>query len=321
MTNTNEQKTALAATERGAAPDKTARRQRIFDIVSKIGFLVCAVFSVFAILAIILFLLASSIPGMAEVGFFKFLFGTTWKPTSSKLPIDERFGILPMIAGTLYVTALSVLIGGVTGVLAAIFIARFCPKKVKPVIRQAMNLLAGLPSVIYGFFGLVVLVPFVRDTAIKWGMDSAKVQGYGVLVSALVLSVMILPTVITLSVNALESQPHSYYEGALALGATKDQAVIKVLVPASKSGILAGMVLGVGRAMGETMAVVLVCGNSAVMPGSLVTGMETMTALIALEMGYAGELHRTMLIATGFVLLIFVLLLTLSLNLLRRKKK
>lgn len=309
------------ARDGGVAADRIARRQKRFDIASKIGFIFCAVFSIFAIAAIILFLLVSSIPGIAEVGLFKFLFGTHWAPLNENLPVEERYGILPMIVGTLYVTALSVVIGGVIGVLTAVFIARFCPKKIKPVIKQAMNLLAGLPSVIYGFFGLVVLVPFVRDTAMKWGVDSANVNGFGVLVSALVLSVMILPTIITLSVNAIEAQPQSYYEGALALGATKDQAVLKVLVPASKSGILAGVVLGVGRAMGETMAVSLVCGGMAVMPHSLITSMYTMTALIASEMGYAGELHRTMLIATGFVLLVFILLLTLSLNLLRRKKK
>lgn len=256
------------ARDGGVAADRIARRQKRFDIASKIGFIICAVFSIFAIAAIILFLLVSSIPGIAEVGLFKFLFGTHWAPLNENLPVEERYGILPMIVGTLYVTALSVVIGGVIGVLTAIFIARFCPKKIKPVIKQAMNLLAGLPSVIYGFFGLVVLVPFVRDTAMKWGVDSANVNGFGVLVSALVLSVMILPTIITLSVNAIEAQPQSYYEGALALGATKDQAVLKVLVPASKSGILAGVVLGVGRAMGETMAVSLVCGGMAVMPHS-----------------------------------------------------
>ena len=166
------------ARDGGVAADRIARRQKRFDIASKIGFIFCAGFSIFAIAAIILFLLVSSIPGIAEVGLFKFLFGTHWAPLNENLPVEERYGILPMIVGTLYVTALSVVIGGVIGVLTAIFIARFCPKKIKPVIKQAMNLLAGLPSVIYGFFGLVVLVPFVRDTAMKWGGGQRERQRF-----------------------------------------------------------------------------------------------------------------------------------------------
>lgn len=308
---------ALVAREgrRKTPEEKRAVKQKAVGAVSKICFLACAVFSVAAIAAIALFLVAKSVPGIAEVGLFRFLFGTTWKPGK------EQFGILPMILGTVYVTAGAILIGGLFGIFTAVFIAKFCPRRLKKVIKQAVNLLAGLPSVIYGFFGLVVLIPLIRKAALGMGIDSARVNGSGILASSLVLGIMVLPTIITLTVSSVESQPKAYHEGALALGATKEQSVFKVLLPASKSGILAGIVLGIGRAMGETMAVILVCGNSAVMPSGLITNMRTLTSNIALEMSYAGELHKTMLIATGLVLFVFILLLTLSVNLLRRKKK
>ena len=297
---------------------KVTKRQILLDRCTKPIFLLCAVFAIFAILGVTLYLLVAAIPGIAEVGVFKFLFGTTWSPAAKEPDVPE-FGILPMIVGSIYVVVGSGVIGVTFGVFGAIFIAKFCPKKLKGPIKQTINLLAGLPSVIYGFFGMVVIVPGLREFAKAIGIGN-RVTGEGILACSIILGIMILPTIISLSVNAIESQPESYYDGALALGAKKEQAVFKVLVPGAKSGMLASVVLGLGRALGETMAVLMVCGSNPNFPQSMFHPMRTLTVNVVLEMGYADGLHREMLIATGLVLLVLVLLLTTSLNLLRRKK-
>lgn len=295
-------------------------KRKTIDIISKICLIICAMVSILAIITITIYLLAQSIPGIAQVGLFKFLLGTNWAPSDTSIPENERFGILPMIVGSLSVAAGSILVGGVLGVFSAVFIARFCPKKIKGAVKLVINLLAGLPSIIYGFFGMKVLIPMIKEFALDIGIRNA-VSGHGIFVCSLVLGIMILPIVISLSVNAMEAQPESYFEGALALGSTKEQAVYKVLLPAGKSGVLTGLVLGIGRALGETMAVVMICGNRADFPDSIFHSMRTLTANIVLELSYAENLHRDMLIATGLVLFVFVMLLTLSVNVLRKNKR
>lgn len=280
-------------------------KERIFKYFT----MACAGLGIVAVLFICIYLLVTGCPAIAEIGVFKFIFGSTWRPS------EGVYGILPMIVNTLYVTAFAILFGVVIGIFAAIFLSRFCPKKLKSVLRQAVNLLSGIPSVIYGFFGITVIVPF-------FGRFMDNGSGYGVLASGIVLGIMILPTVISISLTSLDNVPQSYYEGAVALGATHSQAVFSAVVPAAKSGIVAASVLGITRAIGETMAIVMVCGNSTRFASSLFEGIRTMTANIVAEMGYAvtGSLHYRALIATGVVLFIFVLIITLSLNLLSNRK-
>lgn len=289
-------------------------KRRAKEVIAKCSFIACAVYSVAAIIAITVYLFVAGIPGLAQAGFFRALFGFGWAPAS------DKFGLFPMILATLYITAGAIVIGGIIGVFASVFIARFCPKKLKPTVKQAVNLLSALPSVIYGAFGMAVLVPFLRDAAIAAGASDAT-TGFGILASSIVLGIMILPTVINLAVNALEAQPQSYFEGALALGATREQATFKVLFPAAKPGILSGIILGIGRALGETMAVVMVCGGAPAMPEGLFGSVRTLTANIVTEMGYAGGLQKQMLLSSALVLLVFVFMLTLCLNLLRRSRK
>lgn len=272
-----------------------------------------AAFSVFAVFAIIFYILYSSIPAFREIGVFNFIFGSTWAPTKEQLPVAERFGIFPMIISSLAVTAGAVLIGGVLGIFTAVFNAFFCPEKLKGVFSQIINLLAGIPSIIYGFFGLVVLVPLLAKIS-----DTGS--GKGLLASSLILGIMILPTVAGMAKNAIEAVPASYYEGALALGNTKEQAIFKVILPSAKSGIISGLILGVGRAIGETMAVMMVAGNSPLFPEGLFTNIRTLTINIVAEMAYSTGLHRQALIATGFVLLIFILILNICLGMIKKDR-
>ena len=216
-----------------------------------------------------------------------------------------------MIVGSLYVTAGALVIGVPVGILTAVFMARFCPPKLHKILTPAINLMAGIPSVVYGFFGLVVLVPFVREYIGGRGMS--------VLTASVLLGLMILPTIINVSESAIRAVPSSYYEGALALGATHERSVFCTVVPAAKSGIFAGIVLGVGRAIGETMAVMMVAGNQPLIPDSLTDGVRTLTTNIVMEMGYSTDLHREALIGTAVVLFVFVLLINVSFSLLKRK--
>lgn len=268
-------------------------------------FFAAALTSVLAIGLICVFLFANGVPAMAEIGVFDFLLGKTWKPSNG------IYGILPMILGSIYVTAGALVIGIPLGIFSAVYLACFCPKNVYRLLRPMVELLAGIPSVVYGFFGLVVLVPLVREIF--------KVKGLTMLTASVLLGVMILPTIITVSESAIRAVPSIYYEGALALGSAKERSVFFVVLPAAKSGIVASIVLGVGRAIGETMAVIMVAGNQARMPAGLLKGVRTLTANIVLEMGYAADLHRGALIATGVVLFVFILLINGLVSVLRRR--
>lgn len=263
--------------------------------MAKAVFALAAFISIAAVALICLFLFANGIPAMAEIGLPEFLFGDTWRPSS------DEFGIFPMIIGSLYVTAGALVIGVPIGILTAIFLSRFAHARFARILGDGVELLAGIPSVVFGFFGLMVIVPFIRDYM--------PGRGLSLLAAALILGIMILPTVITVSKSALDAVPRSYYEGALALGADHERSVFFIVVPAALSGIMAAVVLGVGRAIGETMAVVMVAGNQPVIPLSIFDGVRTLTANIVLEMGYAADLHRGALIATGVVLFVFVILI------------
>lgn len=281
--------------------------QKVREKIMYVVFLLAAMVSILCIVLICVFLFANGFPAMGEIGVFKFLLGTEWRPS------NDTYGILPMILGSIYVTAGAIVIGVPVGVLSAIFMAKFCPPKLHKILQPMVNLLAGIPSVVYGFFGLVVLVPWISNV---FGGS-----GNSILTASLLLAVMILPTIITVSESAIRAVPENYYEGALALGATHERSVFFVVFPAAKSGILAGVVLGIGRAIGEAMAVVMVAGNQARMPAGLLKGVRTLTTNIVLEMGYAADLHREALIATGVVLFIFILLINLLLSVLRSKGK
>lgn len=270
-------------------------------------FVIAACASICAVALICVFLFANGVPAMQKVGVFDFLLGTKWKPG------NDIYGILPMIVGSLYITAGAIIIGVPIGILSAVFLAKFCPKPLYRILKPAVELLAGIPSVVYGFFGLVVLVPFVRD---HFGGD-----GSSILTASLLLGLMILPTIITVSESSIRAVPESYYEGGLALGATHERSVFFATLPAAKSGIMAGVILGIGRAIGETMAVILVAGNQPRITGDLLKGIRTMTTNIVLEMGYASGLHREMLIATGVVLFVFILIINLLFSVINRKKR
>ncbi|WP_243208612.1 phosphate ABC transporter permease subunit PstC [Oscillibacter hominis] len=268
-------------------------------------FLLTACVSILAVALICMFLFQSGFPAIREIGIVQFLFGTTWKPGNG------QFGIAPMILGSVYVTAGAILVGVPLGLLTAIFMARFCPPRLHRIMKPAVDLLAGIPSIVYGFFGLMALVPLMKT--IFGG------SGKSMLTASVLLGIMILPTVIGVSEAALRAVPESYYEGALALGATHERAVFATVLPAARSGVLAAVVLGVGRAIGETMAVIMVAGNQTAMPSGLLKGVRTMTANIVIEMGYAQDLHRQALFATGVVLFVFILLINLCFSCLKRK--
>ena len=276
-------------------------REKLWEII----FLIAAGFSILAVLLICLFLFANGIPAMHKIGLTNFMFGTKWKPG------NDLYGIFPMIAGSLYVTAGAILTGVPVGLMTAIFLSKFCPKWLHKMLKPAIDLLAGIPSVVYGFFGLMVIVPFVRNV---FGGN-----GSSILTASLLLGMMILPTIISVSETALNAVPQNYYEGSRALGATHERSVFLTMLPAAKSGIMAGIILGIGRAIGETMAVIMVAGNQARLPDSVLKGVRTLTANIVIEMGYATDLHRESLIATGVVLFVFILLINLSFNLVKNR--
>ena len=273
----------------------------------KFVFLLAATVSIVAVILICVFLFASGIPAIGEIGIFDFLFGTQWRPA------NDLYGILPMIVGSIYVTAGALVIGVPIGILTAVFMARFCPPWLYKIMKPDTNLMAGIPSVVYGFFGLVILVPFVRDTFGGRGMS--------VLTASILLGLMILPTIISMSEASIRAVPQSYYEGGLALGASHERSVFFTVVPAAKSGIFASVVLGVGRAIGETMAVMMVAGNQTVIPEKITDGVRTLTTNIVMEMGYSTDLHREALIATAVVLFVFILIINLSFSLLKRRSK
>lgn len=276
-------------------------REKVMEFV----FLFTAVISIVAVALICIFLFANGIPAMKEIGFAEFLTGEKWKPGNNK------YGIFPMIVGSIYVTGGALVIGVPIGILMSVFMAKFCPDRIYKVIKPIVDLLAGIPSIVYGFFGLVVLVPFIRE--------HFRSNGQSILCAAILLGIMILPTIIGASEPAIRAVERSYYEGALALGATHERSVFTVVVPAAKSGIFASVILGVGRALGETMAVMMVVGNQPRVPDSFLKGVRTLTTNIVLEMGYATDLHREALIATGVVLFVFILIINLCFSLIKRK--
>ena len=270
----------------------------------KIVFLIAACTSVVAVAFICIFLFANGIPAIGKIGVADFLLGETWRPS------NDIYGILPMILGSIYVTAGAVILGVPIALLTSVFLAHYCPKKLYRPLQSAVSLMAGVPSVVYGFFGLVMIVPTMQSIT---GRD-----GSNMLTASILLAIMILPTIISVTEAAIQSVPESYYEGSLALGATHERSIFCTIIPAAKSGIIAGIVLGIGRAIGETMAVIMVAGNQARMPAGLLRGVRTLTANIVLEMGYAADLHREALIATGVVLFVFILILNLAVSLLNR---
>lgn len=280
--------------------------QRVKEGIMHALFLICACVSILAVVLICVYLFASGVPAIGEIGVTDFLFGTKWKPSSG------YYGIFPMIIGSILVTGIAVVIGVPIGILCAVFMSHYCPKKLYRFVKPAINLLAGIPSIVYGFFGLVVIVPIMKEL---FGGS-----GKSLLTAGILLGIMILPTVIKTTESSLNAVPKSYYEGALALGATHERSVFFASLPAAKSGILAAIILGVGRAIGETMAVILVAGNQTVIPKSITSGIRTLTSNIVMEMGYAGGLHREALIATGVVLFVFILIINLCFSALKRRK-
>ena len=281
--------------------------RQVRETLMRIVFLVTACISILAVILICIFMFANGIPTIAEIGPANFLLGTKWKP------LNGIFGILPMIVGSLYVTAGAILIGVPVGILCAVYLARFCSKRLYRVLKPLIDLLAGIPSIVYGFFGLVVIVQLIQQL-------TGGSNGKNILTASLMLGIMILPTIISVSESAIRAVPESYYEGALALGATHERSVFFAVLPAAKSGILAGVILGVGRAIGEATAVKMVAGNQPILPTSILSGVRTLTSNIVVEMGYAEGLHREALIATAVVLFVFILLINLSFSALKKKE-
>ena len=280
--------------------------QKVKEGIMHALFLICACVSILAVVLICVYLFSTGIPAIGEIGVTDFLFGTKWKPSSG------YYGIFPMIIGSILVTGIAIAIGVPIGILCAVFMSHYCPKKLYAFVKPAINLLAGIPSIVFGFFGLMVIVPIMKEL---FGGSGKSLLTAGVL-----LGIMILPTVIKTTESSLNAVPRSYYEGALALGATHERSVFFASLPAAKSGILAAIILGVGRAIGETMAVILVAGNQTVIPKNITSGVRTMTSNIVMEMGYAGGLHRGALIATGVVLFVFILIINLCFSALKRRK-
>lgn len=275
--------------------------------IAKWLFFGTACISILAVVLICVFLFARGIPAIAEIGVFDFLLGETWKPAS------ELYGIASMIIGSIYVTVGAVIVGVPLGILTAVYMSRFAGKRVLKVLTPVVNLMAGIPSVVYGFFGMMVLVPLVRNV---FGGT-----GNSILTASILLGIMILPTIITVSKAAIDAVPQSYYEGAIALGATHEQSVLRVVLPAAKSGVVSSVILGIGRAVGETMAVMMVAGNQPRITFDILSGIRTLTTNIAMDMGYAADLHAGALIATAVVLFVLVLIINLLFTLVKEKER
>lgn len=273
----------------------------------KIVFLLCACISIIAVVIICLFIFANGVPAVGKIGFFDFIFGTHWKPSSGE------FGIFPMIVASIYVTAGAIIIGVPIGLLTAVFLAKYCPKRLYKVIKPLINLLASIPSIVYGFFCLVVVVPIIQELT--------NTSGKGILTASILLGIMILPTIINTAESSIRAVPDMYYEGALALGATKERSIFKTVIPAAKSGIMSGIILGIGRAIGETMAVVMIAGNTPIMPRGITSSVRTLTSNIVMEMAYSSGLHQKALIATAMVLFVLILIINICFSIIVRKKE
>ncbi len=268
------------------------------DLIRYLFFL-SAILSIALIILISFFLFKEGTVIFKEVGFLNFILGKDWSPTNT----PSSFGILPMILGSLYITLIAILIGGPVGIITAVFLVYYTKDKHYRFLKSIINLMAGIPSIIYGFFGMVVLVP-----AVRYLFPS---NGNSILTAGILLSIMILPTVINLSEVAIRAVPRFYYEGALALGSSKERSIFKVVLPAAKSGVISSLILGIGRAVGETMAVVMVAGNQPRMPKGIFKGARTLTTNIVMEMSYASGVHRNALIGTAVVLFMIILIINL----------
>ena len=300
--------TAAAAKVSGSRKLYKRRSNAFSERLMQFFFGLAACISIMAVLLICLFLFVNGIPAIAEIGAAEFILGERWKPSDT----PQSFGIMPMIMGSIYITAGAVIIGVPLGLLTAVYLSRFCPKQLYVFIKPMINLMAGIPSIVYGFFGMIVLVPLIREIA--------GGSGNSILTASVLLGIMILPTVVGLSESSMNAVDKSCYEGALALGATHERAVFSVIIPAARSGIMSSVILGIGRAIGETMAVIMVAGNQARMPSGILKGVRTLTANIVTEMGYASDLHYNALIGTGVVLFVFILILNICFSLLNRQK-
>lgn len=281
---------------------KSNKSKYMLEKISERVFLFCALLSVISLVLIIGFVFYKGAhPFIAEgFRFFDFIFGKDWVPS------ENKYGIFPMIVASIYATVGALIIGVPIGLFTAIFLAEIAPKHVARVISPAVQLLAGIPSVLYGVFGLAIIVPFLQQ-------NLGLVKGQSLIAVILVLAIMMLPTIVTVAETAIRAVPKTYREGSLALGASSIGTIFKVIVPAAKSGIMTAIVLGMGRAIGETMAVILVAGNSLIVPASLIDSIRPLTTNIALEMGYAFGTHQEMLFATGIVLFSFILILNFAL--------
>ena len=281
--------------------------KKFFEKIPGVVFLVLALSSISALALITVFIIVYGVPLIAKVGLVDFVFGMTWAPTQG------QFGIFPMVVGSVVVTFGAALIGVPIGLCCSIFLAEFAMKRLQSIFRPAIQLLAGIPSVVYGFWGLIFIVPFIRDYL--------GGPGLSILAGSIILAIMILPTIISISEVSLISLPRHYKEGALALGLNHWQTIRSVMLPAAKSGIVAAMILGVGRAIGETMAVIMVLGNAVALPSSILDPVRTLTTNIGIEMGYAAGEHQQALFATGIVLFVIIMILNFLAQFLTSRKQ
>lgn len=282
-------------------------KSKSMESIMKTIFFISATVSIIAIVLICIFIFAGGVPFITEYGLKDFLLGREWQPSDT----PASFGILPMIMGSIYVTIGAIILGVPIGILTATYLAKFCNHKVYRFLKPCINLMAGIPSIVYGFFALVVLVPIIRDIFGGTGMN--------IITASILLGIMILPTIVNISESAIRAVPQSYYEGSIALGASHERAIISVVLPAARSGILSSVILGIGRAIGETMAVILVAGNQARMPAGLTKGVRTLTTNIVMEMAYAADEHRQALIATATVLFVFILIINGTFLIIKRR--
>ncbi len=282
-------------------------KKKSLEKFMKFIFILSAMTSIIAIILICVFIFSGGFPFIKEYGLKNFLLGTQWKPSNT----PPSYGILPMILGSLYITLGAIIIGVPIGVLTATYLAKFSTGKLYKFLKPCINLMAGIPSIVYGFFALTVIVPFIRIIFGGTGMN--------IITASILLGIMILPTIIGISESSIRAVPEGYYEGSIALGASHERSVMGVVLPAAKSGIISSIILGIGRAIGETMAVILVTGNQARMPAEITKGVRTLTTNIVIEMAYAADTHRQALIATALVLFIFILIINGVFSIVKRR--
>lgn len=278
---------------------------KAYERIIQLFLFLCALIAVFAVILISFFIVKEGWPVIQKVGFFNFILGKQWAPT------QQIYGIFPMVLGSVYVTLGALILGVPIGVGCSVFLAEIAKPRIANIIRPGIELLSGIPSVVYGLYGLVVIVPFIRMTFNN--------QGFSVLAGSIILAIMILPTIISISESAIRSVPKEYKEASLALGGSHWQAIYKVIVPAARSGIIAGIILGMGRAIGETMAIIMITGNSTLIPESILSPIRTLTGNIGIEMGYASGEHQQALFATGVILFIFIMILNVVANLIPKR--